>query len=622
MQDKGFPVTDYLIFFASIGISFGIGIFFAIFDRKKVSTTDYFLAGKKSKTIPAALSFVVTFQSSMLILSSPAEVYVYGLKYVYLVIAIAGAYAFAGLTIVPVFHPLNITSIYKYFELRYKNNVVRYLAVSTGLIYTLFYMGTVTYGTCVALEAIIGVPYWATVLVYSVITSVYTSVGGIKAVIWTDTFQFIIMTAGVVAVLVFSTMEAGGVSSVWKLANDRLDLNSFSFNPTVRYTFWNLGFACFTSFLYITYSPAGMQRIRSTPEIRSARFLYIISGPIYGILYCLSALQGVTIFAYHVSKGCDILESGQIKNLNELLPVTVLELFQKFQGMTGLFLASLSCAALSTLSSCLNSMSAITYEDIVKVKFPNISEKKATFVSKIVVLLYGMVGIALTFLVAKIPGTATTIFTSIIGCMDGPTAAMFLLSMMSRRVTTKGVFVGAVTGMVTTLWIILGQAFSNLPPDPKLPPGPTYNCTEVNPAFYDHLRPNHITTTPDVHVSTEAHNLTLSLPTEAESVLTPLQTLYNLSYTLFSFTGFSVTIVIASIVSVFTKPTKDIDDRCLFSFQKHLQGKLFNKSRHSVSAEEQALVSSASNNHSVAKEQNSVGAQYYQKLKNQRFNTV
>lgn len=137
--------------------------------------------------------------------------------------------------------------------------------------------------------------------------------------------------------------------------------------------------------------------------------------------------------------------------------------------LSGLFVASLSSAALSTLSSCLSSLSAVTYEDIIKVKFPGICPHKATKISKIVVLLYGIIALRLAFGISQIPGSVISMFPRCMGCMDGPLCAILLLSAMFRRATTKGVLIGAVCGMIASFWINIGSLFSGLPSYPYLP---------------------------------------------------------------------------------------------------------------------------------------------------------
>ena len=103
-----FVVLDYVVFLATVAISVSIGVFFAIWDRNKNTPSDYFFGGRNLSILPAALSFVVTFQSSLMILGSPADVYLYGMRYCYYCVGLFVAYTFAGIVIVPVLHRLQV----------------------------------------------------------------------------------------------------------------------------------------------------------------------------------------------------------------------------------------------------------------------------------------------------------------------------------------------------------------------------------------------------------------------------------------------------------------------------------------------------------------------------------
>ena len=570
-EQRNFGAADYVIFFGTLGFSFFIGVFFAFRSKKKNTPSDYFLAGRKLSVLPAAFSFVVTYQSSLMLIGTPAEVYAYGLKYGYFVIGASLSYIFAGLTLVPVFHPLQLTSVYKYFQLRYHGNAIRFLAMTIGIVYYIFYMATVTFGTCVALEVIVGIPYWGTILIYTFVTAVYTSIGGMKAVIWTDVFQLVIMFTGVFGILIKSTIDVGGSTKVFELAASRVNMADFRVDPTVRYHFWNLSICTFTMYLAGCYQQPGVQRINSTPDVKSARRLYAISGPLYGIFALVVCFEGVTIYAYYAMKRCDPLGSNRIDGINEIVPVAILDLFSSLPGLSGLFIASLSSAALSTLSSSLSSLAAVTYEDILKMLYPTMSDERSTLISKIVVLCYGIVAMAVTFLIAQIPGSIVSVFFAFMGCLDGPTCAMFLLSTMYRRATTKGVFTGAIVGMAFAFWLNMGQTFSNIPPSPKLPHGPIDMCSFNDSDVMSNLTYDVTTTNYDSMISV-ASNITQTVNSEIH--LSPIQKFYTLSYVNFSLFSCLISIIVAVIISAFTKPPENIDERCLFSFRKHIMESL------------------------------------------------
>jgi len=194
-----FGVVDYIVFAILIVTSIGIGVFFAIRDKRRNTTENYFLGNRKQGALPVGLSFVVTFQSSILILGFPAEAYAYGLQYSMQCIGVLAGYFLAALIAVPIFHPLRITSVYEYYFLRYGTNSIRYLALTLGVIHYTFYMGIVMYGTALALESTAGLPLWASIVLFSAAAILYTSLGGFKAVIWTDVFQSLVMLMGILA---------------------------------------------------------------------------------------------------------------------------------------------------------------------------------------------------------------------------------------------------------------------------------------------------------------------------------------------------------------------------------------------------------------------------------------
>ena len=540
-------------------VSMAIGLFFAFHNKKGYSSSDYFFGGKNMRAIPVALSFIVTFQSSLMILGVPAEVYGYGMKFALEIIGILIALILGAWIAVPIFQPLKITSIYRYFTLRYGSNEVRFVAATGGIIYFVFYMATVVLGTCMALRSVIGVPFWVTVIVYTVITAIYTSLGGFKAVIWTDVFQLIVMVTGILATLIKSTIKAGGSSGVHRFAEERLKIDDFRLDPTLRYTVWICTFGPITQFLIMFFTQAGFQRIKSMPNAKSAYLMFLISSPLYLIIQTLCFFEGLTVFSYYSSTGCDPLASGRISNINEVVPTAVLDLFGEMPGFPGLFIASLSSAALSTLSSCLTGLSSMTFEDIIKIRYPAMSDNKATQLSKIVVFIYGAFSMGLTFLMALLKGPVTAIFQAAMGSIDGPICGIFVLSMFFRRSTTKGVLTGAFTGMLVSMALNLGQTFISVPSHEYLPLGPTDSCFTSNVTSISSPLPNvtheSVTSLYLLDIAQPENMTYVPIPVETSADRSILQNIFGVSFMLFSLIGFLVTIFVGVIASLLTKPT-------------------------------------------------------------------
>ena len=554
-----FAVADYIVFALLILISVGIGIFFACYGKGQHTTQNYFLGDRNMKVLPVALSYVVTFQSSLLVLGAPAEVYAYGMQYCLVCVGVTTSYLTATLIVVPLFHPLKITSVNEYFLKRYNSNIVRFLAVALGIIYYTFYMGIVVYGTSLALESTASFPIWASVLVFSSAAVLYTSIGGIKAVIWTDVFQTLVMFSGIIAVLVKTSMSSDGTKNI-EARKSRLNFFNFDPDPTQRHTFWTLTVGAFPQFLYLTFSQSGIQRINSTPTINTAKQLYYIATPIFCAIWILAMFQGVTIYSYFYDKGCDPISSGQVQNLNQILPFTVMELFHDLPGLPGLFIAALAAASLSTLSSGLSSLAAVTYEDIIKVYSKSITEEKGTNISKVVVVLYGLVAMGFAFILSNVEGPIGQIFVSFMGAIAGPTTGLFLLSIFNRRTTTKGAVSGTLCAVVFVLWLSLGQNFSGSARQTEyLPLGPTDQCpgnTTDSGVDFRLATPIHVinTTTPDSSVE-QLYNYTSETlsQTGTNAIRSSLSIFYSISYMYFDLIGVLVVLLIGNLVSLFTQ---------------------------------------------------------------------
>ena len=152
--------------------------------------------------------------------------------------------------------------------------------------------------------------------------------------------------------------------------------------------------------------------------------------------------EEITVYAYFFNKGCDPLEARVVRNLNQIIPYTVMELFRSLPGIPGLFIAALSAASLSTISSGLRSLAAVTYEDVIKIHFPDIKEHRATNVSKAVVVFFGVLSIGIALLLSNFEGPLGQLMSSFMGAIGGPMNGLFLLSIFYRKTTTKGAMGG------------------------------------------------------------------------------------------------------------------------------------------------------------------------------------
>ncbi|NWT61080.1 SC5A6 protein, partial [Erythrocercus mccallii] len=236
-----FTAIDYSIFALLLVLSSAIGLFYALSGDRQRTVQEFLLANRDMSCLPVALSLLASFQSAVAILGVPAEIFRFGTEYWFL-----GCSYFLGLLIpahvfIPVFYRLRITSTYEYLELRF-NKTVRVFGTVTFIFQMVIYMGVVLYAPALALNAVTGFDLWSAVLTMGLVCTLYTTLGGLKAVIWTDVFQTLVMLAGQVAVIVVGAWRVGGMARVWRVAEQEgkiagIDLDP---NPLERHTFWSL----------------------------------------------------------------------------------------------------------------------------------------------------------------------------------------------------------------------------------------------------------------------------------------------------------------------------------------------------------------------------------------------
>ncbi|XP_021348233.1 sodium-coupled monocarboxylate transporter 1-like [Mizuhopecten yessoensis] len=471
---------DYIVFVCVIVISIGIGVFHACAGRKENTGLEYHLGKRQMKTFPLILSMLVTTQSSILMLGIPAETYLYGGVMLFSSFGLCLSYLIGARIVVPMLYPLKLTTVSEYYQLRYKGKAVRLFIATCMILLNEIYIGLIVMAQAVAMEGVTRIPRWASILAVSSSAVLYTSIGGIKAVIWTDVFQSVIMVAGLISVLIKGTIDAGGSAYVWEVntTSDRLDIFNFDPDPLVQYTLWSFVIGGTFKFFFNAIKQSAVQRMNSCQTQREATIVYLVSGPGFLLSVSLACGVGLVAYAYFTAKGCDPLQSKQLSNPNQLLPYMVVEIFKDYPGMSGMFLAAVTAATLSSVSSSLASMSSTTHGDFIKPHFPRLSDAAVTRLSRISVVLYGVVGILISFLAAELPGSVFKIANSLMSVFGVPVTGIFLFSIFFPSATQLSVMLGGVVSGCLMFWINMGSAF-NVKYHPALQFAPTDQCVNI-----------------------------------------------------------------------------------------------------------------------------------------------
>ncbi|GFY70481.1 putative sodium-dependent multivitamin transporter [Trichonephila inaurata madagascariensis] len=340
----------------------------------------------------------------------------------------------------------------KYLEKRFCKGA-RLLVSTVFIIQVVIYMAIILYAPAIALNAVTGLSKWTSVFVTGLVCTFYSTLGGMKAVLWTDLFQALLMFSAVFAVAIKGTMDIGGLSEVWRIAKEgeRIQFFNFDPDPTVRHTFWTLVIGGFFTYLSVhAVNQAQVQRLLTVRSLKESQIATGINVFLIFLFKIMLSFAGIVIYA-NLSK-CDPLlrsEETNIYKADQILPYFVMTSLTTFPGLPGLFIAGVSSACLSSVSSAINSLAAVTVEDFL---FPlylhRFSESKVTIFTKLTALSYGIICISLTFIVDKVDGIYQfgLMLFNVIG---GPTLGIFSLGMLFRKTTAEG----AITGFVVSLFL-------------------------------------------------------------------------------------------------------------------------------------------------------------------------
>lgn len=537
---NSFTEVDYVLFGLMLLGSAGIGAYYAIVDRKKSNTKDFLLAGGNMNPIPVALSLLASFMSAITLLGTPAEMYNYTTIYFYIGLSYLFVMAASSHLFVPIFYNLRVTSVYEYLEKRFSRGV-RTLGSLTFCVQMILYMAIVLYAPSLALNKVTGFNLWGSVISVGIVCTFYTTLGGMKAVLWTDVFQVAIMMIGLLATLIEGCIRAGGFNNAWEHAREsgRIVFDDFNPDPAVRHTFWSLVIGGYFTWLAVYgVNQAQIQRACTCPTLKKAQLALWLNFPGLCLILYICCLIGIVLYDFY--RTCDPKSYGLIQQADQLLPLYVMDILGFLKGLPGLFIACLFSGALSTISSGLNSLSTVILQDVIRTYIvKDMSENKATWISKILVIILGFLCLGLAY-VASLLGGVLQAALSLFGMIGGPLLGLFTLGLFFPWANKWGAYTGLIGSLIFMFWIGIGAQTYKFP-SPK-------SMIDISGCNWNVTQPP-----PTVNITT--------IPTTVAAATTigPVQVLYTLSYLWYSATAVLTTLVIGLLVSFATGHTKAKD---------------------------------------------------------------
>jgi len=436
LAETSFGTLNYLVLVGYFVVVFGLAL---ALSGKQKDTSSYFLANRNMPWLAVSLSVVASLLSALTYLGAPAVAY---RENAALVLGLPAALLAAPLVIwlfFPIYRRLNLTSIYEYVGARFGSRA-RYVASFFQILQIQGWMGIALYAPALALSTVTGLNLWTAIVVMGVVATAYTTLGGMAAVIWTDVLQFLILALGAVLIaLSLAERVPGGTGQILEMAsaNDKLPL----LEPSFSFTEIN-GLAvvlCYfiTAFNQYGTSQVPVQRLLSVRTlsgmVKALILDHVLEIIIIGLLYFI----GLGLFAYF-SLFPERLADGI--GGDRILPFYILHALPA--GLSGLIIAAIFAAAMSTVDSGIHSMSTLILVDFVTpLRKAALEARRSLEVARGLTIALGLVATLAGLLVSQTEGILKAI--SIVGGYVGaPVTALFLLGILTRRADFWGWLIG------------------------------------------------------------------------------------------------------------------------------------------------------------------------------------
>lgn len=446
------PILDYIVFVVVLLISLIIGIVFSCRQR----TSEEYIHGSHSiGLVPVSISLIVSFLSAVTIQGFPAEVYLYGLEWLFATFGLLGVF-YVMFTFLPIYYEMQYSSMFQYLEHRFESRKLKVMANILSLTSLVLYAGITIFGPATAIESLTGIPTIYNIVAMAVVCTIYTSFGGIRAVIWTDVFQALIMFAGILTILVIGISHVG-LSSIWyelqRRGHTTIDVSP---DITQRTSIWILIFGQQVRYFHAFISQSAMIRYNSLPTIKQARLCLVIASLGLLIMSLSSYCIGIVVFAYYSQLGCGPLGSKEIYSPNQIIPHFVVNVIN-IPGVPGIFLSALVASSLSSVSSVQNSFSTTLWTDILSNLLPPMSEFKMTLVLKLLSLLCGVLSMVVALAAMYLGGTLAIASAVIHGVVGAPLMGIYIIGGSCNFVSGAAAMVGCLCSMLFCLWLSLGR---------------------------------------------------------------------------------------------------------------------------------------------------------------------
>ena len=442
-----FDTLNYIILVVYMAVLVGIGLWFS---GKQKGTEDYFLAGRRMPWLPVGMSMYASLTSASAIMGISGLAYRENIAFVVEGFLSVIVLPFLVWIFYPFYRNLAVTTTYEYIDHRYGRSA-RFAVSGLFCLARLGWLGVVIYSPSLVLSVVTGMNLWLAIFLVATIATAYAMLGGISAVIWTDVFQFVVLVGGALWVAVTLILEVpGGWSGIMEIAGDtgRLHIWEGGIDP-----FRMTGWAVAISYFFLLMQDYGtdqliVQRLMTIRDFRGMVKAALFNSFTDLFVVSLLLFVGTGIFAYFHTfpqhLGADI--AG-----DRILPYYIVQVLPA--GVSGMLIAAIFAAAMSSVDSGVNSLATVIVNDFVKpLRRKVATDQKDLKLARFLTLAIGALAIgAASYAVAV--GEILKAATSFISLFGGPILALFLLGMLTRRAHFRGWLAGSTPAVAASVWL-------------------------------------------------------------------------------------------------------------------------------------------------------------------------
>lgn len=454
---KGFATADYIIVIAYLCTIAAIG---SSFYRRKSTPKEYFLGGRSMSWLPVGISIIAADLSAITVMGTPAWAYKYNLEPLWITATYPLVAPLVILIFIPFYTRLNLYTAYEYLEKRFDLKVRLVISFLFQLLRGV-HVAVAIYGPSLVINLVTGLPLWECIIFMGLFTTVYTTFGGMRAVIWTDVIQFCTVTCGVLLIFAAAINNVpGGVESVYKVASEsgHLKLFDFTWNLNDLTSFW----ACLIggsvlSLSAMTTDQAILQRLFTTKSAKDCRQAVILQSVLVIPITLLLLFAGTALYAfyrYHPNNLVGLSNSDAIMPFFAVRELPV--------GASGLIIAAIFAASMAVMSAGINSLTTATTIDFYQRIFrPDKSQEHYATVGRVGTGVWGLT-LTLLALLAKHLGDLLMAYNRVSSVISGPVLGVFLLGVTTRRTTASGSLIGVAAGFGVVILVMTNTTWSFL----------------------------------------------------------------------------------------------------------------------------------------------------------------